>query len=87
MVPRAFSLVCFWFELSGINKTKSPLESTCEIGLGKFAFYRGRSEGKYLPPGQGFIYSAGGSQITPEGSDAFGEHRRILCARVGAWAL
>lgn len=38
VVPCAFSLVCFWFELSGINKTKNPLESTREIGLKKFAF-------------------------------------------------
>lgn len=34
----AFSLVCFCLELSGINKTKNPLESTLETGLEKFAF-------------------------------------------------
>lgn len=33
----------------------------------RICFYRGRSKGKYLPQGQGFIYSTGGSQITPKG--------------------
>ena len=45
MVPCAFSLVCFWLELSGINKTKNPLASTCEIGLEKFAFIREEVKG------------------------------------------
>lgn len=38
MAPCTFALVCFWLELSGINKTKNPLESTPETGLEKFPF-------------------------------------------------
>lgn len=42
--------------------------------------YRGRNEGKCLPRGQGLTYSPGGSQITPQGPDAFRVLRRSLDA-------
>lgn len=69
------------------KQNKEPIREHSWDWVGEVWFYRGRSKGKYLPPGQGFIYSAGGSQITPKGSDAFREHWRILCTWVGALAL
>lgn len=69
------------------KQNKEPIREHLWDWVGEVCFYRGRSKRKYLPPGQGFIYSAGDSQITPKGSDAFGEPWRILCTGVGSLAL
>lgn len=69
------------------KQNKEPIREHLWDCDGEVCFYRGRSKGKYLPPGQGFIYSAGDSQITPKGSDAFGEPWRILCTWMGSLAL
>lgn len=69
------------------KQNKEPIREHSWDWVGEVSIYGGRSKGKYLPPGQGFIYSAGGSQITPKGSNAFGEPWRIPCPRVGALAL
>lgn len=59
MVFCVFFFVCFWFELSGINKLKNLLENICDIGLEKFVFIGEEVKGKYLLLGEGFIYFVG----------------------------
>ena len=59
------------------KQNKEPIREHSWDWVGEVCIYRGRSKGRHLPPGQGFICSAGGSQITPKGSSAFGEPWRI----------